>query len=195
MKSSIRDCLRHLLIPVFALLALIPSFVNAATVSDANGAASLPVPAIEWKPASDLFIYGIIGVIFLAALIALLMVRKGLSETKWSLADALSEEAEVTATESSGGVTRPILDTSGKPVQIREMRASASRLIALLGMIFILVMYLGFGTFVLYGFAKTGSLPASIDTIIRFLLSGLTLFAPYAVNKLAGMFENLSGGK
>ncbi len=73
-----------------------------------------------------------------------------------------------------------------------EMRASVSRLVALMGMMVILLMFLGFGSFALYEFAVTGSVPDSIDKAIKFLVAGLTLFAPYVVNKFSNLFESLA---
>jgi hypothetical protein len=40
----------------------------------------------------------------------------------------------------------------------------------------------GNATFALYGVAKTGKMPESTDTIVKFLVAGMTLFAPYVVN-------------
>src|SRR5207247_1467676 len=130
------------------------------------------------------------------SLLTLLLIRAALGSSKWSLADALSEEAEVTSMEADpAGGTKPRLDASGKPLMVTEMRSSTSRLIALMGMIVILLMFLGFGAFALYSFGKTGNMPDSIDKVVNFLLAGLTLFAPYLVNKFATAFESLSPKK
>lgn len=64
-----------------------------------------------------------------------------------------------------------------------------------MGMIVILLMFLGFGAFALYSFAKTGNMPDSIDKVVNFLVAGLTLFAPYVVNKFSKVFESLSPKK
>lgn len=109
--------------------------------------------------------------------------------------DALSEETEVTAWDVQNGIKKPMLDSNGKPLFVVEMRASTSRVIALMGMIVILLMYLGFGTFALFSFGKTGVMPKSVDQIVTYLLSGLTLFAPYLVNKFSKLFEGLSPKK
>lgn len=135
------------------------------------------------------FVYTVIFVIFLAALLAISFVRGAVANTNWSLADALSEEADITAMkEGSEGKQEPLLDSSKKPVLISELRASSSRLIALMGMLVILFMFLGFGTFALYRFALTGSMPADIDKVVNFLVAGLVLFAPYVVNKFSSLF-------
>jgi hypothetical protein len=53
-------------------------------------------------------------------------------------------------------------------------------------------MFLAFGSFALFAFAKSGEMPSSIDQVVKFLLAGLTLFAPYAVNKFSKLFEGLA---
>ena len=40
--------------------------------------------------------------------------------------------------------------------------------------------------------AVQGSLPESIDKVVDFLIAGLTLFAPYVVNKFSTVFEGLA---
>lgn len=84
------------------------------------------------------------------------------------------------------------LDDSGKPIMVTVLRASVSRLIVLMGMIIILLIFIGFGIFSLYSYASTGEMPDSTDKVIQFLTGGLTLFAPYLVNKFAGIFDNFS---
>jgi hypothetical protein len=127
---------------------------------------------------------------------ALIRAALACAKPKWSLADALSEETEVTfmAPDAAGRLT-PQTDASGKPVMIVEMRASISRVIALMGMMVILLMFLGFGVFCLYSFALTGRMPESVGEIVKFLLAGLTLFAPYVVNKFSTVFQGLSPGR
>jgi len=44
----------------------------------------------------------------------------------------------------------------------------------------------------LYSFAQTGTIPANLDKVVDFLLAGLTLFAPYTVNKFSKIFEGFA---
>jgi uncharacterized membrane protein len=151
--------------------------------------------ASKWEAPEQWFIYMVIFIVLIGSLLVLLFIRAALSGSSWSLEDALSEEAEITAmeTDPSGNKTgKPLMDDTGKPLMITEMRASTSRMIAMLGMIIILLMFLGFGSFALFSFAKTGNMPDSIDKVVNFLLAGLALFAPYIVNKFSSMFESLS---
>ena len=150
----------------------------------------------KWEGApGPWFIYTVVVVVLIGSLLTLALIRAALSDSTWSLADALSEEVEVTAMDK-GDPGKPQMDkTTEKPVMITEMRASSSRLIALMGMMVILLMFVGFGVFVLYSFGKTGKLPDSIDKVVHFLLAGLVLFAPYVANKFATMFESLTPKK
>ena len=166
------------------------SFANAASAADAT------TPALTWQAPSAWFIYGVIIAVFLGAILALLITKAALSKTTWSLSDALSEDVEVSdTTKDANGVKQPRLDATGKAVPVTIMVASSSRFIAFVGIIVILMMFLGFGTFALYGVAKTGKMPDSTDTIVKFLVAGMTLFAPYVVNKFSAMFQSLVGGK
>jgi hypothetical protein len=151
--------------------------------------------ATTWEKPSPWFVYAVIFIVLVGSLLALLFIRAALSDSKWSLADALSEEAEVTAMTTKDGKAEAVLDDSKKPIMITEMCASTSRLIALMGMIVILLMFLAFGAFALYSFANTGKMPDDINKVISFLVAGLTLFAPYVVNKFSAMFESLSPKK
>ena len=157
-----------------------------------------------WSPPDGIALYSVPIIVLFGSLIAVLVIRKSLPDD-WSLADALSEEVslqvikEVT-TKGQNGVAdvvtkEPLYDKEGKPVLAPVLKASSSRLIALMGMIAILFMFIGFGSFALYGFGKVGALPESTDKVVNFLVGGMTLFAPYLVNKFASLFQGLTGGK
>ena len=151
---------------------------------------------VAWTPPQDWFTYGVALVVLAASVLSLLMIRAALTVSVWSFSDALSEPTEVTATETdSGGVKRIKLDAEGKPMIVTEMRASSSRVIALMGTVVILLLFLGFGAVAIFSFASTGTLPKSMEQVVSFLLAGLTLFAPYTVNKFSKVFEGLMPGK
>jgi len=130
-------------------------------------------------------------IVLTGVLVSMLIIRVSLAENQWSLSDALSEGIELTLMENR----KPVTTDSGEPVKITKLYPSSSRLVALVGMIVIMFMFLAFGSFALFGFAKTGKMPESINMVVKFLISGLTLFAPYAVNKFSKLFEGLSPGK
>jgi hypothetical protein len=146
----------------------------------------MPQTAQSWISPDDWFIYTVIIVVFLGLAIAfgLVVRRLGADGTGWSLADALSEEADVTVPDDHG---KPYT-VNGVVVKKTELAASSSRLIAFVGMIAILFLFLGFGAFMLWGFAKTGTMPSGAADITKYLLGGMTLFAPYVVNKFSSVF-------
>jgi hypothetical protein len=52
-----------------------------------------------------------------------------------------------------------------------------------------MMMFIGFGVFILYSFAFGDGVPAGLDDVRNFLLVGMTMFAPYVVNKFASVFD------
>lgn len=88
---------------------------------------------------------------------------------------------------SGNGTMSMLLGPDGKPVVAPQMAASTSRLIALIGTMAILFLYVGFGMFALFHFGQTGQVPSSLKDVVSFLVAGLTLFAPYAVNKVSSV--------
>ena len=138
----------------------------------------------NWPTPDNWVVYAVIVVLLVGIAIALSRIGRALSGpgSSWSLAQALSEEADLT-----------VLDTAGLPVSTGGITTktvlvgSTSRLTALMGMLVIVALFLGFGVFMLWGFAKSGRVPQTTE-VMKFLLSGMTLFAPYAVNKFASLF-------
>lgn len=149
-------------------------------------------------------VYLVFFIVIFGTLLSILVIRKSLPK-EWSLADALSEDVELSATtevkESKNGVDTvtktPLYDGDGKPFLVTEMKASSSRLIALIGMLVILFMYIGFGSLLLLDFGKNNKIsdPDALSEIIKFLAAGMTLFAPYLVNKFASLFQGLTSNK
>jgi hypothetical protein len=162
----------------------------SSALAAATSASAASSPAGTRQPPATAMVYGVPIIVFLAALTAIAAIKRSLPAT-WSLAEALSEEVFITPLKDASGAT--ILDKDGKPVLLPEMKASSSRVIALMGMVALLVMYVGFGVFALYSFGVDGKLDNKMDGVISFLAAGMTLFAPYAVNKAASMFQGLTG--
>src|SRR5262245_39750051 len=146
---------------VFAHCAALPA---AIVLSAVPASAQESVPPATGPTVPNWIIYVVLAPVIVALLAAFTAMRRQTNGPRWSISDALSGEATIT-------------DSAGR--NITELRASASRFIALVGTIVILALYLGFGLFVLYDFAAGGVVPASIDTASKYLLTGLTLFAPY----------------
>lgn len=173
--------------------------VVLAAAKPAASAASASV-AVAWVPPATWLLYFVPLVALFGAVMAILVIRSALLKApQWSLADALSEETLLPVyTEATvNGVTTRTLDKDpdGKPVLAPQMRASSSRVIALMGMVAILFLFIGFGAFALFALGSTGKMPDRMDSVVDFLMAGLTLFAPYLVNKFAAVFQGLSGNK
>lgn len=217
-------CYRNYLVRLLVLVLLAGSSLSQAieaptsaatekapvvtTPDSANPSASKPkapdVSKLTWEPPGDVMLYGVPVIVFFGTLFTILAVRKSLP-ANWSLADALAEDVPMpvrkeTTTKGQNGagdivVDEPLYDKDGKPVLAPEMHASSSRLIALMGMIVILLMFVGFGVFALYGFGRNGAMPDGIGGVVQYLVAGMTLFAPYVVNKFSALFQGLTGSK
>jgi hypothetical protein len=145
-----------------------------------------PTVVLPGRPVGDTTALVMIGLLGLVGLIFLGIIATRLAAAKWALADALSEDISI-----------PVFDTtSGAPVMAGAVQAttvklipSTSRLIALMGLFAILLLYTGFGAAVLYYFATGQVLPPQIGEVRSFLYAGLTLFAPYIVNKFSDVFK------
>ena len=142
------------------------------------------------------------AVAFLGGIGAILRVYWSLRHQGWSLANALSEPTRLVIprqpgwSESQGDSASRGQESSftGEPVAVTLMEPSSSRLIATMGSIAILMVYMGFAVFALYNFGLTCSMPASTGAVSSFLFSGLALFAPYIANKVSSLFRPFASG-
>ena len=154
-------------------------------------------------------VYMITLAVALGAFFGLVLVKQRLSKEGWSLANALSEPTRLTIpvewrwTESAGdqltvgsaAARKELRAPDGTPMAVTLLEASSSRMIATLGGLSILMLYMGFGTFALYSFGLTCQLPSSMGAVTTFLLSGLSLFAPYVANKVSTAIQpNIRSG-
>ena len=128
-----------------AIAAAVPATVPAAATAAAAAQPALGFPVSDWVT------FPVIALVVLGLIWTLVTVRNALGapNSGWSLKDALSEEADVTQTAADGS---PVM-AGGAPVKITRLAASSSRLIAFIGMLAILFLYLGFGIFILWGFS------------------------------------------
>lgn len=133
--------------------------------------------------------------VFLGSLAVMVGIFRALRHQGWSLANALSEPTRLLIPDQAGwsdsqGDRKAVDAAGGSQVRAVEvMEASSSRLIATLGSVAILLLYLGFGVFALFDFGLTCTLPATLGTITNFLYAGLALFAPYVANKVSSLFR------
>ena len=154
-----------------------------------------------WTPPTAWLLYGVPLLALVGAVIAIWIIRSALLQApNWSLADALSEPTDLPVytetTDAAGHITRSLqLGADGQPLLAPQMRASSSRVIALMGMVAILFLFIGFGALALFGLGSTGQVPAQMDRVVNFLVAGMTLFAPYVVNKFSALFQGLAGRK
>jgi hypothetical protein len=144
---------------------------------------------VAFVPLSDWATYLILAFAAFGVIIGIMSVRAALSNSSWSLNDALSEEAELDLLDSNG---RPILDASGKPLKSVRLVASSSRLIALLGLIGILSFFLANGLILLWQSAHGVKIDDQWQGFANYLLYGIVMFAPYVVNKFASIFESFA---
>ena len=154
------------------------------------GADHPPPPDAPQKPLhppSDIFINLVLAATALLVLLAIGLVVWFTKSSAYSLTEALSEESEDgVLTDAAGAVVK---DAAGNPVKKYKMVGSASRLIALLGSVVLVALYAGFGIFTLYFFASGQGVPTSTKDFLYVLAGGMSLFAPYIVNKFASVFE------
>lgn len=185
----------YIMATTLCLMFFIPSLAGSET----GLAVSCPNPCPECKAPEPWFLYMVLIVVLFGILFCIGAVKVSLDKHKtWSLANALSEEGDVTAegTAPTAGAAvgaPPVQSASTKVVT--TLHASSSRLIAFLGSIVILFLFLGFGLVAIYHFATSGTLPSSTSSVKDYLLTGLALFAPYAVNKFSSLFEGLAPKK
>jgi hypothetical protein len=149
-----------------------------------------PLPARPANPTVVIVLILLLGALGLAFL---WMIRKALERetSNWSLAEALSENEPTPFLDSSGNPLREN-GTTGPLLMTTKLVSSTSRLIALMGLFGILLLYLGFGAVILYYYGTGQHLPDGTDEVQSFLLAGLTLFAPYVVNKFAEVFKSFA---
>jgi hypothetical protein len=98
-------------------------------------------------------VYAITMIVGLGTFIGLFLVKRSLTKEGWSLANALSEPTRLTIpvdgrSSESAGMT--IRSGDGTPIAMTLLEASSSRMIATLGGLAILMLYMGFGIFALH---------------------------------------------
>lgn len=149
-------------------------------------AAGVPVKASLLETANDLHIVtdgnnwllAVAVFVIVGYLITIVSLVKD-----WPLAAALKEEGEAKTVETIDASTKtPVKVTSN------EMVLSSSRLIAFLGLIGILGMFLGAGFYMLSSLFNAGKVVVDLKEIASFLAVGALIFAPYVANQLKGIF-------
>ena len=75
-----------------------------------------------WTAPDPWFIYTVTIIVLLGSLLALRVIGTALSNSSWSLSDALSEEVDITAFETIDGIRKPMMDGSQKWPRLFEQR-------------------------------------------------------------------------
>jgi hypothetical protein len=138
---------------------------------------------------------------FLAITVGTLMALR--RSRDWSLAAALSEKTSFTAAVAAGNQVAPAVAAALGPAQgpaqanpgggaavvakteAPAMVGSSSRLIAFLGGMAVLSMFMGFGLYVLWAlFNGKSDLDKQLSAAGTYLLYGSALFLPYGANQL-----------
>ncbi len=201
-----RECFSSGSFKLYAFFFFIGLFPAIYAVADTSGQSCELSHEQAWVPPNNWMLYSVPIIVFVGGIVGIAYIRRALIKAAtWSFADALSEEVKIkpavkttTSKDANGNdivVVEPLLDKDGKPIMLSEMRASTSRVIALMGMIVILLMYMGFGVFALYSFGAAGKLSDELNDVATFLAYGMTLFAPYLVNKFSSLFQKIAGPK
>ncbi|HEU0220786.1 MAG TPA: hypothetical protein VFR34_01055 [Paracoccaceae bacterium] len=171
------------------LAALFAGLLVLATLGSAAAQAPAPIPA---PPPDRWAIYLVMAAAALAALFGALSVTRALAATTWSLADALSESTEVTLIDAAG---QPVPGPDGKPLTVSRMVASSSRLIAILGLIGILSLFVMQGLILIWQSAHNQPIAAQAADYAQYLVYGSVMFAPYVVNKFSSVFQGFGPGR
>jgi hypothetical protein len=135
--------------------------------------AALVLGAFWFTPKTSVA-YILICVILLGTTIAILSIRDTLANSTWSLADALTEQTVVTTDDPN---------RAGQKISQTVSKSSMSRLIAMMGMMAILILYVCIGCACVWSLTQEGKFPDSALQGAAFLTSGVSLFVPYIANK------------
>jgi hypothetical protein len=127
-----------------------------------------------WSTPKVSIAYILISVLLLGTTMAILSIRDILAKSDWSLAEALTEQTEVMIDDPAHPGQKIVHSTS---------KSSMSRLIAMMGMMTILILYVCIGCACVWSLMQEGKFPDSALQGAAFLTSGISLFVPYVANK------------
>ena len=180
---DVNESRKYLPMKTFRIFRVL-SIAVALWYLEASCRAATTDPGDPSTPTSGKFWMIPVGFTLVGCLFAFSFIRQSLAASNWSIADALSEEVEISDPQANQQ-TPP-----NPPNKVTVLRASVSRLIALVGMFVIVFLFLGFGIVLVKTYAESGTAPkqGDVESIRTFLLAGMTLFAPYLVNKFSGIF-------
>jgi hypothetical protein len=132
-------------------------------------AADTPPPT----PMPELLIYIIMAGTVIAVFVAVGIIAKRLKDADWSLKDALTEPTLPPA----AGAPAPVAGAPPPPGA-----SSSSRLIALLGMVVILILFVRVGLVAMWQLAENAHV--DLSQFQSYFLAGASLFVPYVFNQI-----------
>jgi len=165
--------------PVVAVvwpLLVVPALAFAAQEAPVTPPGPVPAPA-AFVPLEPWVVWAIILVINVLIIYGVRQVVRGLDlDPEWTMSRALSENTVVEQTHPTER------DQNGQPLVLKAPPPSSSRLIALLGMIVIMGIFLGIGDVIIWSLGTSGKLP-DLEKAKDFLYAGAALFAPYLISQ------------
>lgn len=169
---------------------------SAALSASAAAAVAPAEPVLTFVP--QLTLWFVLGVFVFGVGVPIKKLSSNASG--WSLTDALSEKAAAPAPVAvvqaavavvPAGAVAPA-PAPATPDPVTTGTASASRLVAFLGTIAILAMFMGFGLYAIWA-AFNGRATEARDTlkaVSSYLLYGSAMYAPYAFNQIKAAFSS-----
>ena len=201
--------MRHLLTAILLVFCLGVSPARASDASDALVAAPAATTAVSAPLAAvnaaapvqpvltfvpELTLWFVLGIFVLGVGVPIAKLNK--ASSGWSLSDALSEKnpspAPIAVVQAAVAVVPGGVAPAAAPAVDPGSSASASRLVAFLGTIAILAMFMGFGLYAIWA-AFNGRAAEARDTlkaVSSYLLYGSAMYAPYAFNQIKAAFSS-----
>ena len=139
----------------------------------------------------------IIATYVIAWLVIRAVWKRLVDSGNWSLTDALSEKAKISPQAPPVGAAPPVQGPSDPDLAV-VLAGSASRLIAFIGLIIIMIMFLGMGALVMVRFFVLGcdTTGTNFDnetiSLAKYLLAGTVMFAPYGANQIKAAISSFS---
>ena len=166
---------------------------KAAALSASAAAAAAPAePVLTFVP--ELTLWFVLAMFVIGVGVPIRKLSRDASG--WSLTDALSEKnpshAPVAIVQAAVAVVPGDVAPAAAPPVDPGSSASASRLVAFLGTIAILAMFMGFGLYAIWA-AFNGRAAEARDTLkamSSYLLYGSAMYAPYAFNQIKAAFSS-----
>ena len=164
----------------------------SAAASNAQGIAA----SLSWVPS---FTVMAVMVFFVAAVLLSLSSLK--KDAGWKLGEALSEETDAPIPPAAPPnvpvpvpvpvVVPVVVPNPPPPVGTQRLAGSTSRLIAFLGMLGMLSIFMGLGLYLLWAFfnGKLADAENAVKAAGPYLLYGSALYAPYAFNQIKEAFK------